>query len=119
MDPNKKKELERLIWKDRLRRILPIVGGVLALLVLFVVMPWGSWVPQGEVNATLVRERQAATEIGGLTEWVVELETGERPVVSLSAASDLEQGRHVVLRAEVHSNHGGKRYVFVRYGEQE
>ena len=119
MDASKKKELERLIWKDRLRRILPVAAGVLAFVALLAVLPRGAWVKSQEVTATVVALHQPEGEPPAPVEWVVELETGQQRMVPYTSKLGFEKGRRVVLQEEVHSTHGGTRYLFLRYAEPD
>ena len=112
MDASKKKQLEWLIWKDRLRRFLPVVAGVLAFVALLSILPRGSWEAAREVNGTLVALHQPPGE-------VVELENGQQRMVPFTARLSFEKGRRVILQEEVHSTHGGTRYRFLRFVEAE
>ncbi|MCG8593500.1 MAG: hypothetical protein MI785_03895 [Kiloniellales bacterium] len=119
MDASKKKQLERLIWKDRLRRFLPVVAGVLAFVALLSILPRGSWEASQEVNGTLIALHQPPGEDAGPPEWVVELENGQQRMVPFTARLSFEKGRRVILQEEVHSTHGGTRYRFLRFVEAE
>ncbi len=124
MDASRKRELERLIWKDRLRRYLPVVAGVLAFVVLLSILPRGTWEESQEVTGTLVALHQPEGQLSDgqtpvPTEWVVELDDGQQRIVPYTSKLSFEKGRRVVLQEEVHSTHGGTRYLFLRYADAE
>ena len=124
MDASRKRELERLIWKDRLRRYLPVVAGVLAFVVLLSILPRGTWEESQEVTGTLVALHQPEGQLSDgqtpvPTEWVVELDDGQQRIVPYTSKLRFEKGRRVVLQEEVHSTHGGTRYLFLRYADAE
>ncbi len=119
MDASKKKELERLIWKDRLKRILPVAAAVLAFVALMSILPYGGWEKSQEVNATLVALRQPPGETQEAPEWVVELDDGQERLVPFTSNLNFEKGRRVILQEEVHNTHGGTRYRFLRFVGEE
>ncbi len=119
METSRKKELERLIWKDRLRRYLPVVVGVLAVIAVLAILPRGAWVKSQEVTATLVALHQPEGEAEPAAEWVVELADGQTRTVPFTSKLSFEKGRRVILQEEVHSTHGGTRYLFLRYAEAD
>ena len=119
METSRKRELERLIWKDRLRRYLPVVAGVLAFVVLLSILPRGTWEKSQEVSATLVALHQPQGEAEPAAEWVVELADGQTRTVPFTSKLSFEKGRRVILQEEVHNTHGGTRYLFLRYADAE
>lgn len=118
MDATRKKELERLIWKDRLKRYLPVVAGVIGVVIFLSLIPIGAWEKTGEVTGTLVGQFQDPGQTDAERQWIVELEDGERKYVPFTAQLPYEEGRRVVLQVETHSNHGGQRYNFARFAEE-
>ena len=119
MDASKKKELERLIWKDRLMRILPVAAAVLAFVALMSILPRGGWEQSQEVTATLVALRQPPGQSQEAPEWVVELDDGQERLVPFTSNLNFEKGRRVILQEEVHNTHGGTRYRFLRFVGEE
>ncbi len=119
MDASKKKELERLIWKDRIMRVLPVAAAVLAFVALMSILPRGGWEKSQEVTGTLVALLQPQSEPAESSEWVVELDDGQERLVPFTSQLAFEKGRRVVLQEEVHNTHGGTRYRFLRYVEAE
>jgi hypothetical protein len=119
MDSSRKKQLERLIWKDRLMRILPVAAAVLAFVALMSILPRGGWERSQKVTGTLVALHQPQNVPSAQTEWVVQLEDGQERLVPFTSKLNFEKGRRVILQEEVHNTHGGTRYRFLRYVEAD
>ncbi len=119
MDAEKRAQLTRLLWRDRLKWFL--WPGLLLLVFGVFYLTWlaESWTPGRTLNAQFLDlEGSLEPGTGPPTRIIVKTEEGREGLLAGARHITFRKGRRIVVREETSDIFGRVRYRFVRLADQ-
>ena len=110
-------QLTRLMWRQRLRTVVPIAVVLIIVVGVLGVFYLDPWRPGERLSGTAVGLHQTQSEDYHPTRLVVELDSGNTVILSGRAPALFEKGRRVLIQEEISQIMGRRRYRFISYQE--